>query len=98
MTRPLQILLVEDSDNDAELILRQFQRYTPAIEWHRVQTEADFLAALGQHPDVIISDYLLPQFSGMKAAELLRARQMDTPFILVSGSAGEELAVEAMQR
>jgi len=98
MTRPLQILLVEDSDNDAELILRQFQRYKPAIEWHRVQTEADFLTALGQHPDVIISDYILPQFSGLKAAELLRARQMDTPFILVSGSAGEEVAVEAMQR
>lgn len=95
---PLNLLIVEDSPTDAELMVHELQQEGFAVRWERVQTEADFLARLNPPPDVIISDYSMPQFTGLKAVELLRQRGLDTPFILVSGSSGEEIAVEAMKR
>lgn len=94
---PLNLLIVEDSPNDAELMVGELQRSGYELQWRRVETEADFVAQLQSPPDLIISDFSLPQFNGVKAVELLRQRGLDVPFILVSGSAGEERAVEAMK-
>ncbi len=97
MNRPARILLVEDSGLDAELVMRALRRGEVAAEWRRVQTEPEFAAALGWAPDLVISDFNLPQFSGQRALELLRAADRPVPFIVVSGALGEEAAVQMMR-
>ena len=95
---PLNLLIVEDSPDDAELLVNELRSGGFDVHWERVDAEADFLARLARQPDLIVSDFSLPQFSGLKALELLRHRNQDIPFILVSGSTGEDRAVEAMKR
>jgi signal transduction histidine kinase len=97
MPVPLRVLLVEDSEDDALLIARELRRgdYAPAIE--RVETESAMKAALADPWDVVISDYSLPRFSGPAALSLLKATELDIPFIVVSGAIGEEVAVAAMK-
>jgi len=98
MTRPLNALIVEDSQNDADFVLAQLLRANFDPQWKRVETEADFLAEIKKLPDIILSDYSMPGFDGLRAAELLRKSGLDIPFILISGTVGEEIAVEAMRR
>jgi diguanylate cyclase (GGDEF)-like protein/PAS domain S-box-containing protein len=76
---------------------RTFRAAGYDVAWTRVETEPDYLTALASTPDVVVSDYSLPQFSGLRALELLKARQPDLPFILVTGTIGEEKAAEAMR-
>lgn len=97
MTTPLNVLLVEDSPNDAELLIAELKRSGFEPRWHRVETERDFLAGLKNSPDIIISDYSMPVFSGLKAVELLNRQGLNIPFILISGTVGEDVAVEAMR-
>jgi two-component system sensor histidine kinase UhpB len=91
-------LLVEDSPNDAEILMAEVKRAGFAPNWKRVETERDFLAELERLPDIVLSDYSMPGFSGLRALELLRERKRDIPFILISGTMGEDMAVEAMKR
>jgi PAS domain S-box-containing protein len=98
MTTALRLLIIEDSEDDALLIVRDLQRagYEPIYE--RVENEATVRAALDRGPwDVIISDFNMPAFSGTEALRVLRARDRETPFIFVSGTIGEDVAVEAMR-
>ncbi len=97
MGKPLRVLIVEDSEDDALLLLRELRRgYEPAYE--RVDTPEAMRAALaGQTWDVIISDYVMPRFSGLDALKLLQESGIDLPFIIVSGKIGEDIAVEAMK-
>ena len=96
MALPLRLLLVEDSPDDAELLLRELRRagYEPSCE--RVQTAAAMQLALGRGWDVVISDHALPHFSAPAALALLKESGLDLPFIIVSGAIGEETAVQAM--
>jgi PAS domain S-box-containing protein len=98
MPRPLHVLIVEDSPADAELALRELRHAGFDPVWQRVDNETDYLDRLRANPEVILSDYRLPQFTGLRALELLRERGDDIPFILISGTIGEEMAVEAMRR
>jgi len=98
MKQALQLLIVEDNPNDAELLLSELRRAGFDPHWTRVDTEPDFTAGLQKMPDIILSDFAMPQFSGLRAAELLQSSGLDIPFILVSGTVGEDLAVEAMKR
>jgi PAS domain S-box-containing protein len=98
MSELLRILILEDRATDAELMVREIRRAGFTFQCRQVETEADFLAALEDPPDVILSDYSLPRFDGVRALSLLRERGLDIPFILVSGKLGEESAVEAMKR
>ena len=94
---PLKVLIVEDSENDALLILRELRRggYDPYHE--RVQTAEEMDASLKKQAwDIVLSDYSMPRFSGTDALKLLQEKEIDIPFILVSGLIGEETAVEAM--
>jgi PAS domain S-box-containing protein len=92
-----QILMVEDSADDVKLLLAELERQGFAPLPHRVETRAEFLAALQQGSwDAIIADYVLPQFSGPEALKLFRNQRLDIPFIMVSGVFGEEKAVTAM--
>jgi signal transduction histidine kinase len=91
-------LLVEDSDDDALLVLHELHRggYDPRV--HRVTTRGEFREALDAGPwDVIISDHTLPTYDGMSALTDLRETSKDIPFILVSGTIGEAVAVSAMK-
>lgn len=96
-TAPLRVLLVEDSEADALLILRELRRggFEPSLT--RVANEAGFTRALADDRwDLVLADYALPGFGGMRALELLQSSGLDVPFLLVSGMAGEELAVGAL--
>jgi signal transduction histidine kinase len=95
--RELRLLHLEDSELDHELALLHLQRGGLRVSMRRIDSEAEFLAALDQDWDAIISDYNLPGFSGLVALDLLKAHGLDVPFILVSGEIGEDTAVEAMR-
>jgi PAS domain S-box-containing protein len=92
-------LVVEDNPDDEELVLEHLRSEGWSPEHVRVQTPEAFLEALAREGgwDVVLSDYMMPRFDAREALSLLRARDQDTPFILVSGSVGEEVAVEAMR-
>ncbi|AFM11794.1 response regulator [Turneriella parva] len=92
----LRIIIVEDSENDAELLLSRLREADYLPSGPRVETEADFLEALRTVPDIIFSDYSMPHFSGMRALEIAKSVAPDIPFILVSGTVGEEIAVQSM--
>jgi PAS domain S-box-containing protein len=98
MSKPLNILIVEDSEDDSLLVLRELRRggYEPVYE--RVETPDAMRNALSRKQwDIVISDYLMPHFSGFAALELLKNSGIDLPFIIVSGNIGEDIAVEAMR-
>ncbi|SMD14767.1 bifunctional diguanylate cyclase/phosphohydrolase [Sporomusa malonica] len=98
MPTPLNVLIIEDSDDDVLLIKRALRQggYTPHLS--KVELPCTMLAALSaQKWDVIISDYSLPNFSGLAALELLKKCALDIPFIIVSGAIGEDVAVRAMK-
>jgi len=98
MADPLHVLMVEDNSGDADLVLRELRRQGFAPAWTRVETEADYLATLKPELEVILSDHVLPQFGGPRALELLKERQLDVPFIVISGTIGEEVAVQAIKQ
>ncbi len=93
----LRILLLEDSEDDALIIQNALKKYGLSIRCEVVETEEQFLASLFPLPDVVISDFRLPQFNGWRALELLRAESTELPFILVSGTIGEENAAGLMR-
>ncbi|NJO03257.1 MAG: response regulator [Bacteroidia bacterium] len=96
--QPICILLVEDSEDDALLISREFKRSGLKYIMDRVETEETLLSKLAnQDWDIVISDYNLPRFGGLMALQLVKQQDEDLPFILVSGKIGEELAVEIMK-
>jgi two-component system cell cycle sensor histidine kinase/response regulator CckA len=99
MPPKLQILILEDNENDAKLLVRELRRAELDFERQRVDTESAFLAALPSGIDLILSDYEMPQFDGLRALDILQeSESSDIPFIIVSGTMGEEMAVTAMLR
>ena len=97
MSEHVRLLLVEDSEDDARLILRELERGGYELTWKRVESEADFVAALEESWDIIVSDFQMPHFNGLRAFAVYRELELDIPFIFVSGALGEERAVEAMR-
>ena len=98
MSTPLRVLMVEDSEDDAILVMRALRHggYDPTFE--RVDAPEAFTAALARQSwDVIITDHSMPHFSGLKALALLKESGHDLPFIIVSGAIGEDVAVSAMK-
>jgi two-component system cell cycle sensor histidine kinase/response regulator CckA len=96
--RPLRVLFVEDSEDDLALELRELRKggFDPA--WERVDTEAALRDALMRGPwDVVVSDHSMPKFSSDEALRVVRERDPDLPFLLVSGTIGEGPAVDAMR-
>lgn len=94
----LRIVLLEDDANDAELIQLELARNGFAVEWRHVMSEKDFRDALrAQPPDLVLADYTLPGFDGLEALKILLQSVTDVPFIFVSGSLGEERAIEALK-
>ena len=99
MTKSLKVLLVEDRPEDAELLLREMKAGGLVVSSRRVDTAVQFEEALESFsPDLILSDYTLPGFHGTDALEIANARRPDTPFIFVSGTIGEERAIQALKQ
>jgi hypothetical protein len=98
MTTELQLLIVDDSEDDARLLLRELQKCGYEPKWERVDTPEAMRAALvAQEWDVVVSDFSMPRFSGLDALRMVKVGGLDIPFIIVSGKIGEETAVEAMR-
>jgi diguanylate cyclase len=98
MAKPLRVLIVEDSENDALLLLRGLSRGGFEPQFERVDTPDAMASALASQVwDIVISDYSMPHFSGLEALGVLKQSGLDLPFILVSGAIGEGLAVGAMK-
>src|SRR5688572_26555825 len=95
---PLRILLVEDNEDDAVLLLRDLRRGGLEVISKRVDSADGLRAALEANEwDMVLSDYSMPGFSGMAALSLIQSIGLDIPFIIISGAIGEEIAVEAMR-
>lgn len=98
MTSPLRVLIVEDSEDDMFLLLRELRQGGYTLDYVRVDTAPAMQAALERQPwDIVIADYSLPAFSGPEALKLLQRQGLDLPFIIVSGTIGEDTAVDAMK-
>jgi two-component system, cell cycle sensor histidine kinase and response regulator CckA len=98
MTSQLRVLIVEDSEDDLLLLLRELRRGDYTLDYVRVETAVEMQAALDRQAwDIVIADYTLPRFSAPEALELLQQQQQDLPFIIVSGTIGEDAAVAAMR-
>ena len=98
MKPELHVLIVEDSENDALFMIREIQHGGYEVVSERVETKVDMQAALSNRTwDIILSDYSMPQFSAMAALATLQASALDIPFIVVSGTIGEETAVAALK-
>jgi PAS domain S-box-containing protein len=98
MNRLLRVLIVEDSEDDTLLVVREFKQAGYEVSFERVQTEAAMEDALSKEKwDIVISDYVLPDFSGLAALRLLQRKGIDLPFIIVSGKISEDAAVEAIK-
>jgi PAS domain S-box-containing protein len=93
----LNVLIVEDSREDAEILAYEMKRAGFELRHHCVDSEKDYVAAIEAGVDVVLADYTLPGFSAMRALELMQARSIDVPFIVVTGSVGEEAAVACMR-
>ena len=98
MTRSLHVLIVEDSVDDAELLLRELRRGGYELVHDRVDTADAMRAALKRRPwQLVLSDYSMPTFSALDALALLKQESPDVPLIIISGTIGEDIAVEALK-
>jgi PAS domain S-box-containing protein len=98
MSRPLRVLIVEDSVDDTFFIVRELQRDGFHVDFERVETAADMQAALARQGwDLIISDYRMPQFDGEACLAVFKQSEEDIPFIVVTGDLGDERAVQILK-
>src|SRR5688572_33126658 len=94
----LRALIVEDNADDVSLVLRELRQGGYTVEHRVVETAAAMQKALDEQEwDIVLSDFSLPAFSGLEALEIARLRAAELPFILVSGTVGEEAAVAALK-
>ena len=98
MGTPLRVLIIEDFEDDALLLVRELQRGGYEVEFERVETAEAMQSALAHKTwDLILTDYTLPGFNALQALEVLKASGLDLPFILISGTVGEDTAVAALK-
>jgi DNA-binding NtrC family response regulator len=98
MSIPLRLLIVEDSSDDAELLERELRRSGYDLAATRVQDEEHFLAALQNHPQIILMDYRLPRFDALKGLSIIQKRSPDIPCIVISGILNDETAVQCIRQ
>ena len=94
----LRLLMIEDNPDDEALVLRTIRKGGFNVEHVRVDNRDDLLTVLKNRDwDIVLSDYQMPEFNGLAALKIVKQRNKDLPFIVVSGTIGEEVAVEAMR-
>jgi C4-dicarboxylate-specific signal transduction histidine kinase len=94
----LKVLIVEDRPEDTELMVRELRQASLTPDWRAVVTEPEYRQSLDWGPDVILSDFTLPQFNAFDALRIMQERQLDIPFIVVTGSISEETAVDCIKQ
>ncbi|MCI0732688.1 MAG: EAL domain-containing protein [Methylococcaceae bacterium] len=94
---PLHVLIVEDADDDALLLVDYLRLEGYTLDWQQVDSEADLIAALKQPRDIIFSNYSMPGLNGVRVLEIVRRHDPEVPFIFVSGTIGEDLAVRSLK-
>lgn len=98
MKIPLRVLIVEDSEDDRELLLMKLNQGNYEPLYSQVETKADLVKELESGTwDIVLSDYSMPLFDGLSALQTVREKDLDIPFIIISGNIGEEVAVKAMK-
>ena len=99
MSKLLRVLIVEDSEDDAELLAIELERGGYEVIYQRVDTKSDMESALKKSDlwDIILADYSMPQFNAIAALNLLKEWNLDLPFVIISGKIGEDTAVAAMK-
>ncbi|MCB0032599.1 MAG: response regulator, partial [Anaerolineales bacterium] len=98
MQDTIDVLIIEDNGDDAELMVLELEMAGFTVVWHRVETKDDFLTHLNTQVDIVLADYNLPQFTAPRALDLLLSYGFDTPFIVVTGSISEEIAVACIKQ
>jgi DNA-binding response OmpR family regulator len=98
MNTPIQVLLLEDNQDDAELLVIELSLSGFDVTWERVETESLFVEKLMPELDIILADYTLPQFNALTALQHLQDKGYDIPFIVVTGTISEETAVSVMKQ
>jgi CheY-like chemotaxis protein len=91
--RVLRVVIVEDNRNDAELIAYELRKQGYQFEWVQACTEEEFTQRLNEPVDLILADYTMPGFGAIRALEIVQERAISIPFVVVSGTIGEEAAV-----
>ncbi|HEY3225519.1 MAG TPA: response regulator, partial [Planctomycetota bacterium] len=97
MDKTIRALIVEDNEDDAQMLLRELERGGYRVAHRRVETPAAMREALSEPWDIVLSDYSMPSFNAPAALELLRSTGIDLPFIIISGTIGEEVAVASLK-
>ena len=98
MKTAIQVLLLEDNQDDAELLAMEMTFSGFEVSWERVETEAAFVEKLTPELDIILADYTLPQFNALTALQHLQDKGYDIPFVVVTGTISEETAVSVMKQ
>ncbi|NMC54271.1 MAG: PAS domain S-box protein [Chloroflexi bacterium] len=98
MEKSLRVIILEDNPSDTDLLVRRLKNEGFVFSWVCVDREEDFRTALDAGCDVVLSDWSLPNFDGLGALKIVTARGAEIPFIIVSGSIGEEAAVQALRQ
>ena len=96
-TQKIRALIIEDSEDDFKLILRELKKENREVDYKLIDNEADLEIALKEEWDLIISDYAMPGFTGFEALNICNKKKIDIPFIMVSGTVGEDIAVDMMK-
>jgi signal transduction histidine kinase len=97
MLTSIRLLMIEDSEVDSALVVLLLRQAGYALHYERVDTARDLSKALNNNWDIVISDHSMPHFSGKEALKMVRAADIDVPFIFVSGTIGEDVAADAMR-
>ncbi len=98
MDKPIKILFIEDSSHDVELIQRELRRASIEFSSYIVQTRIDFIYALEKFtPDLILSDFTLPQFNSLEALNILKQNKIAIPFVNITGAVAENFIVESIR-
>jgi PAS domain S-box-containing protein len=98
MTEPLKVLILEDDQTDALLMVSVLEKDGYVLDWERVEKKDDYVQGINQQPDLILADFSLPQFDAFKALEVLNAQSLDIPLIVVSGAISEETAIKCIKQ
>ncbi len=93
----LNIVILEDRPADLEMVLHELRRAGFKLNWRQADNEADFVASLDSPPDIILADYSLPQWDAPAALRAVHERGLDIPLIMISGTVGEDVAVECIR-
>ena len=94
----VKVLIVEDRPEDTELMVRELRQSSLPLHWRAVASEREYRQSLGWTPDVILSDFNLPQFNAFDALRILDEQELDIPLIVVTGTISEEAAVDCIKQ